>query len=121
MAEETLYQLADESTASREQHPGEALADETVRWLARLPESVRPNELPLRFPRMANALARQWTHCDACRAYLDDLLINKRDTRQGLPNKVADELATLKNYFETVLYPVPQTVWDEVAGRGRKL
>ena len=50
----------------------------------------------------------------------DGKVIDKRGTRRGLPDEVADELATLKNYFETVLFPVPQTAWDEVAARGRK-
>lgn len=102
-----------------EQQATEVLATDALEWLAKLPEGVRPEDLPLRFPRIANALARHWIYPDACRAYLDDLLIDKRGTRQGLPGEVADELATLKDYFETVLHPVPQTVWDEVAERRR--
>jgi len=116
---ETLDQVADESASGRQQPPREALADETLRWLADLPENVRPQELPSRFPRMANRVCLRWIDRRACLAYLEDLLIDKRGTRQGLPSVVAEELATLKNYFETVLHPIPQTVWDEVAGRAR--
>jgi hypothetical protein len=115
----TLDPTNDASTSSPEQHPHEKLADETLRWLAGLPEDIRPEEMPARFPRFANALALRWIDRDACRAYLEDLLIDKRGTRRGLPNAVADELATLKNYVETVLYPAPQTVWDEIAERRR--
>lgn len=97
----------------------ETLTNEAVEWLAGLPENMQPNELPIRFPRIANELARRWINGDACRRYLEDLLIDKRGTRQGLPDEVAQELATLKNYFETVLYPVPQTAWDEVVERSR--
>ena len=117
---EMLDQVDDASAANREQQAGEPLAHDTLQWLAGLPENVRPGVLPVRFPRIANALARRWGSGTACRAYLDDLLIDKRGTRRGLPDEVADELATLKDYFETVLYPVPQTVWDEVAERRRK-
>src|SRR5256885_562841 len=106
------------SRGNRARH--ERLADETMRWLAGLPENVRPQQLPIRFPRIANALCLRWGNRDVCRTYLDDLLLDKRGTRQGLPSEVVEELATLKNFFETVLYPVPQTVWDEVAERRRK-
>ena len=116
---EMLEQLTDETAAGREQPARETLADATIHWLAELPEEIRPNELPVRFPRIANALAFRWVNRDACRAYLDDLLIDKRGTRRGLPSAVAEELATLKNYFETVLHPMPQTAWDEVAQRAR--
>jgi hypothetical protein len=115
----TLEPINDASASSPEQHPREKLADETFRWLASLPEDIRPEEMPVRFPRFANALALRWIDRDACRAYLEDLLIDKRGTRRGLPSEVADELATLKNYVETVLYPAPQTVWDEIAERRR--
>ncbi|HTT11275.1 MAG TPA: hypothetical protein VMG60_10335 [Burkholderiaceae bacterium] len=117
---QALDQLDDNAASRREQRDAEALATETIEWLAGLPEEIRPEELPARFPRIANALARRWIDRDRGRAYLDDILIDKRGTRRGLPDEVAEELAALKDYFETVLYPVPQTAWDEVAERGRK-
>lgn len=117
---ETLDKVDDVSVTTRAQSRSEALADETLRWLAELPENVRPQELPVRFPRIANAICLRWIDRAACRAYLDDVLIDKRGTRKGLPTEVAEELATLKDYFETVLHPMPQTVWDEVAERGRR-
>lgn len=109
----------DTATAARRDQPHEQLADATTRWLATLPETLRPRALPVRFPHMANALARRWSDARAVRAYLDELLIDRRGNRQGLPLDIAEELATLKDYVETVVHPVPQTVWDEVAGRKR--
>ena len=97
----------------------EPLKGETFEWLAELPEEVRPNLLPLRFPRMANAISRRWVDRRACLAYLDDLMIDKRGNRRGFPDEIMEELVALKNYFQTVVYPVPQTVWDEVAARSR--
>jgi hypothetical protein len=116
---EALDQVDDESASRRAQRVREPLADDTLRWLAGLPDDVRPEELPVRFPRIANALALRWFDGDLCRAYLEDVLIDRRGNRRGLPHVVAEELARLKNHVETVLYPVPQTVWDEVAGRSR--
>jgi hypothetical protein len=117
---EALDQIDDKSASRRAQRDPEVLATEAIEWLAALPEEVRPEELPVRFPRIANALARRWSNRDLCRAYFDDVLLDKRGARRGLPDEVADELATLKDYFETVLFPVPQTVWDELADRGRR-
>jgi hypothetical protein len=116
---ETLDPINDAAVSLRKKPATEALATETIQWLAGLPEDVRPIELPMRFPRIANALAARWMERDVCRNYLDDVLLDKRGTRRGLPDEVAEELVSLKNYFETVLFPVPQTAWDEVAERGR--
>jgi hypothetical protein len=116
---EAFDQAGNTSAGARQPQPREKLADETLLWLERLPDALRPRVLPVRFPHMANALCRRWNNSDMLRAYLDDLLIDNRGNRQGLPADVADELATLKDYFETVLHPMPQTVWDEVAARKR--
>lgn len=116
---ETLDRAGVASANAKPEQPREKLADATTLWLAGLPDAVRPAVLPARFPHMANTLCRRWHDSKAVLAYLDDLLIDNRGNRQGLPAEVADELATLKNYFETDLHPVPQTVWDEVAARAR--
>ncbi len=115
--EEATEHLDDASAQRRAAQA--TLAEGTIAWLAKLPDSQRPRALPVRFPHMANALAARWDNMTALRAYLDNLLIDDRGNRQGLPDAVADELACLKNYYETELHPVPQTVWDEVAARKR--
>jgi hypothetical protein len=107
------YELAADAAVAT----SETLTRETIQWLAELPAEVMPQHLPLRFPRMANALHCRWADRKACLAYLDDLIIDKRGTRRGFPDEILEELATLKNYFQTAVYPVPQTVWDEIAER----
>ncbi len=116
---EAVDQTGDAAVAEHHDAPREKIAETTIAWLTALPETVRPRMLPLRFPHMANALARKWTDPALVRSYLDSVLIDLRGNRQGLPSDVAEELATVKDYFETVLHPVPQTVWDEVASRKR--
>ena len=106
-------------TARRRSGGTEPLAAETVKWLAGLPSNVRPKLLPIQFARIANALARKWASVDACLAYFDDLLIDRRGNRRGFPIGIVIELAALKNYFESVLHRSPQTVWEEVASRTR--
>ncbi len=115
----TVDRIEDVSAAAQRAAAQEPLAAATTEWLATLPNGLRPHALPRRFPHMANALAQRWSNPTAVRDYLDRLLIDTRGNRQGLPLDVADELATLKDYFDTVLHPVPQTVWDEVAARKR--
>jgi len=117
---EAIHRSDDVAAAARVDRPRETLADATEHWLAALPDVLRPRALPARFPHMANELARRWNDRARLAAYLDELLIDTRGNRRGLPNDVADEIASLKDYFETVLHPVPQTVWDEVAGRSKR-
>lgn len=116
---EAIEHLDDASAQRRAMQA--TLNEATVAWMAKLPDTLRPNALSVRFPHMANALAARWDDMVALRGYLDGLLIDDRGNRRGLPDDVADELASLKDYYETVLHPVPQTVWDEVAARKRRL
>jgi hypothetical protein len=105
--------------AKRRQQPAEPLASDTIKWLASLPDVLRPRRLPIQFPRIANALASRWDRRQACIECLEDLLIDRRGSRRGFPIDIVTELAALKNHFETVVHPAPQTVWDEVAERRR--
>ncbi len=97
----------------------QTLRPETERWVSQLPESVRPRRLPIEYPRIANELAGVWGKAKGCTACLDQLLIDRRGERSGFSNEIALELAVLKDYVETVLYPTAQTVWDELMARQR--
>lgn len=55
----------------------------------------------------------------ACRAYFTDLLIDHRGNRQGFPFAVASELASLKYYYDSVVFPVEQTLWADIISRSR--
>lgn len=70
-----------------------------MRWLASLPAGARPMELCRRYPRIGNQLAALWPHPTAIRAYLEDLLIDKRGGRQGFPGGIAIELSQLQEYL----------------------
>lgn len=88
------------------------LARTTFRWLAKLPESVRPVHLPQQFPRIANRIAAVWRSPLRCEMYLKSLLMSERPRRQGFPPEVALELGNLFSYYETVLHPRPISVWE---------
>jgi hypothetical protein len=103
----------------RRPQPPEALAASTIQWLATLPSEVRPRQLPIEFTRIANAFARCWGDRRACIAYFDDLLVDRRGTRRGFPMAIMSEIASMKNHFESVLHPMPQTAWDDIVDRYR--
>jgi hypothetical protein len=109
-----------ESVPRRQPQVAERLSVDALRWLDQLPVSVRPRHLEREFPRIANALSRQWRSPSACIAYLDELLMDKRGDRRGFPLEIVLELATLKSHFQTAIYPVPQTVWGEIMTRSRE-
>jgi len=77
----------------------------TFRWMARLPQNVRPFALLRHFPRVANSLASAWWDREAFRACLYDLLVDRRGNRQGFPAEVEAELLALRHYFDEYCYP----------------
>lgn len=107
-----VQESLDDVIARRRPQPPEVLLTDTIKWLASLPSDVRPTVLPIQFVRIANALARIWSDHRRCLEYLEDLLIDRRGGRQGFPFEVALEIAGLKDYYETTIYPTAQTAWD---------
>ena len=61
-----------------------------------------------------NRIARLWHRPIQLDAYFDDLLIDQRGGRQGFPFAVASELAALKVYYETKIYPKRECIWQKV-------
>jgi len=72
------------------------LTAETVAFLASLDQSVRPYQLSVRFPRIANNLARLWQQPAELGRYLDDLFVDTRGNRQGFPLRILTELVALR-------------------------
>lgn len=90
------------------QHPSaQVLADATLRWLARLPAEVRPEQLPRRFARVANQVAQRWSDRDAACEFLTSLVFSDRPNRQGFPFEVAREIAALLTYRQDGTMPAP--------------
>jgi hypothetical protein len=70
------------------------------RWVALLPDEVKPRALLQQFPRIANKLARLWGDKKSVETYLNQLLIDRRGHRQGFPPDVQNELLNLRDYIE---------------------
>jgi hypothetical protein len=89
-----------EWTHFRRAAPADTLLAPTLRWVAKLPSNVRPLALLVTFPRVANLLASVWHDDNAGRAYIYDLLIDRRGTRNGFPEDVLDELLKLRMLYD---------------------
>jgi hypothetical protein len=82
--------------------------------LKSLDAHIRPKELPTCFPRIMNEIARLWRRPAQLDRYFEDLLIDHRGGRGGFPMNVALELSTLKDYYQTEVYPKEECVWQQV-------
>lgn len=76
-----------------------ALTGATIDWLLRLPPDVRPASTCEQMPRLVNAIADSWFDRERCLAVIDDLLVDKRRGRQGLPQGLRGELLALRAYL----------------------
>jgi hypothetical protein len=84
--------------------PNRELKAYAVKFLAALPAELRPLKLGEKYPRIVNTLALLRAEPTSFRAYFNDLFVDTRGDRQGFPPDVADELARLKRFFETVVW-----------------
>ena len=99
--------------AKRAQTEAEALNDATTAWMAEMPESVQPRQLALRYARLANRLCKVWTDPLKCERLVDELMMDRRGGRKGFPLQVANELATLRDYYFK-LHHQGKSAWEHV-------
>jgi hypothetical protein len=81
-------------------HRDAELSGKALRWLEELPEHVRPLQLSVRYPRLANQLAACWGDVGLVEYLLEDLIIDRRGGRHGLPDEIVDEVALLYEFHE---------------------
>ena len=80
--------------------------------LASIEEPVRPKELAAAFPRIINQMAGLWSSPRRMNRYLEQLLTDARTSRKGFTLGILTELTTLKDYYQTKVFPVPHDAWD---------
>jgi hypothetical protein len=106
-----------EVTARRRQTPSADPLPITFKWIAKLPRSVQPLALLRQYPRIANMMAGMWQDPQSCRAYLHDLLTDRRGSRKGFPAEIVQELVRLRVHYEH-LHPPMLDVYKDVDKRG---
>jgi hypothetical protein len=74
------------------------LLSDTHLWLRRVPPRLHPKQLCRHHPRLANRLAGYWDDRAQVLQFIDDLLIDRRGGRKGLPDRVRAELQLLGRF-----------------------
>ena len=91
--------------------------------MASIEESARPKELAATFPRIVNRMAGMWKAPLVMNRHFEELLTDTRGNRKGFSLGILMELTTLKDYYQSKVFPPAQSdVWDsaeEQAGRKR--
>ncbi len=81
--------------------------------LASIEESARPKELAAAFPRIVNHVASLWRTPRKMNRYFEQLYTDSRGgARKGFSLGVLMELTTLKDYYQTKVFPSQRDVWD---------
>ncbi|WP_354682361.1 hypothetical protein [Cupriavidus necator] len=88
------------------------LRDEAIRWMAELPEKVRPIELGRQFPRIVNTIAAKWFDAVDCRRYLNNLQFDDRGGRHGFSFEIVQEISMLRQHFDEI-YPPDSDIWQK--------
>ena len=91
----------------------EPLSDEATEWMTSLPDTVQPKQLALRYARLANRICKLWKEPQKCDRFLDDLMMDRRGGRKGFPLPVANELASLRDYYFR-LHHHGKSAWEHV-------
>jgi len=110
-------QSDEQAIARRKQTPSSDPLPITFKWIAKLPRSVQPLALLRQYPRIANMMAGMWEDPRSCRAYLHDLLTDRRGTRKGFSQEIVQELVSLRVHYEH-LHPPMLDVYKDVNKRG---
>lgn len=88
------------------------LSPEAIRWMAELPDHVRPVELGRSFPRVVNTIAAKWFDAVGCRRYLNSLEFDDRGGRQGFSFGLVQEIDLLRQHFDAI-YPPDHDIWKK--------
>ena len=113
--------MTQDPTSQRKQQNADDFAPnrDAIRWLASLPDEVRPIELGRKFPRIINTIAAKWADFIGCRRYLNSLQIDERGGRQGFPFEIVQEICALREYFDS-LYPPDKDLWQKAIDANKR-
>lgn len=87
-------------SARRTAKPANYLLRPALEWFKQLPSDVRPVALADQYPRVLNLIVSDWNTPGACRARLDDLLSDRRGSRQGFPANIQAEIRVLRGHYD---------------------
>ena len=95
----------------------EDLSGESIRLLLKLETKVEVHEVAMQFPHVFNRIAETWKRpleADRC---FDKLLFDDRGTRSGFPAVVIKEIASLRSFYLTHVFPQNADLWEQSVPR----
>jgi hypothetical protein len=93
-----IHHASEDWASHRKANPANVLLPGTVSWADSLPPKIRPVALMAQYPRIANLLALAWNDPKSWSACINDLLTDRRGSRQGFPKDVLDNLFDLLDH-----------------------
>ena len=99
----------------------DTLQDRTIKWIASLPNTLRPMATGGLYPRIVNRIGDLWPNCEFTRLYFQSLLVDRRKGRRGFPADVRAELEALQHYYFIHLSGLPAILWNAVPVNPRKI
>jgi len=106
-------QITTEATSAATAASGQ-LTGEALRLLVKLDSKVSVDELSAQFPRVLNRIADVWSKPQQADRCFDELLLHSRGVRQGFPQAVISEIASLRHYYATRMFPKRADPWEQV-------
>lgn len=98
------------STAAQ---PSGQLSGDALRLLVKLDAKVGLQELSAQFPRVLNRIADAWCKPQQADRCFEELLLHSRGVRQGFPQSVISEIASLRHYYFTCMFPRRVDPWEQ--------
>jgi hypothetical protein len=92
--------------------PSAQLSGQALRLLVKLDAKVSVYELSTHFPRVLNRIAEVWNKPEQADRCFDELLLHSRGVRQGFPQAVIGEIASLRHYHLTRMFPKRADPWE---------
>jgi hypothetical protein len=115
---EDFITMSDNHSAQNAPADGDAqhLSPDAAQILAAIPAEFAPKQLVGTYPRIFNQIASLWKIPRQMDPYLDSLIMDQRGRRQGFPGPIAWEILRLKEYYQTVVYPLSKAYlsWNSV-------
>ena len=111
-----IPQVTTEATSAATAASGQ-LTGEALRLLVNLNSKVGVDELSAQFPRVLNRIADVWFKPQQADRCFDELLLHSRGVRQGFPQAVISEIASLRHYYATRMFPKRADPWEQATWR----
>jgi hypothetical protein len=94
-----FHKAGDPFKALRRKEAAAPLEGYAISWMAKLPREVQPRVTGQKYARIVNRLAALWSVEDRAYAYLRELSVDTRGSRQGFPKDVSKELNALRAHL----------------------